>query len=202
MNHDPNTVAKQVPKVKELLIYIEKFTELDEFSDKDLEQPIGKHQEASIFYNPTEQEYMKRYIISEIVKCRCVETVRVLFKQSDNLEELRKDNPNLISAKIRFYNNPVSAVLAGLLSSMTLFLIPTWNANYISTEFEIYSPKSKITNKLKFDYSGTVIRHLFLLPWSFSEEHKMRFLFSRTIPGSFRSVVEEGYNKNLFTIEK
>ncbi|NCN08747.1 MAG: hypothetical protein GW938_02760 [Leptospira sp.] len=202
LNHNPKEVAKQVPKVKEILIYVDRFTELDEFSDKDLEEPLGNSRESDIFYNPRNQENMKRAIISEIVKCRCVETVRVLFKQADSLEEVRKENPNVILTKVRFFNNSGATFFTNFLSAVTLFLIPTWNKKYTSTDFEIYTPKNKSPEKMKFVYEETLIRHLFLLPWFFSDENKMQYLYSSFLPGSYRSAVEEGYKKKLFAIEK
>lgn len=202
LNHNPNEVAKQVPKVKEILVYIETYTELDNYSDKDLEQPLGVSRESELFKQYNNQDYMKRAIISEIAKCRCVETVKVLFKQGDTLEEIRKENQNVISTRVRFFNNSGTTFLAHFVTSLTLFLVPTWNSNYISTEFEIYTPKSKVPEKIKFEYEETVFRHLILLPWLFTEENKIYSFYSKRIPGVYRSAVEEGYNKKLFAIEK
>ncbi|MCG9876399.1 MAG: hypothetical protein MH321_16620 [Leptospiraceae bacterium] len=185
-----------------MLVYIEKITELDEFSDFDQAQPIGSSRDSTAFIPPQNQEYFKRMIISEIVKCRCVETVHVLIKDGETIDEIRKQYSNVISTKIRYHYNPGRTFLAYFITSISLFLIPTWNSVYVSNEFEIYSPKSKVPEKMKIEYAETTYRHLVFLPWLFTDENSQYSFYTHRIPGAYRNAMEEAYNKGIFLIEK
>jgi hypothetical protein len=201
-DYDPSVSApSDQPKMKEILIVLDKMDEYGSYSEWKGRKVQPKDQKTEYNRNPEFYEFMSQMVTNEIKDCNCVTKILFIIPQDEKLDELKKLNKNIILVRLSSFQNSTLVKSALYFSALTLLTIPTWNSYFHRAEVQIYSEKSKAPVNLVYEKDETAYRHFFLFPFLYTS-YAGDATFGYNYAGIFRSSVEFAYKNKLIPLEK